>query len=129
MFYKIAVSLLVLVLVYFAGFGTHYYCFREEPVVKWKTKIQTDIVYRNYPTVSLPQCIDKLKCYDTSEPRLEMEQLDVGTYRIGAGLCDRSWSRDMTIEVGEGGNWKFYFGGAVAAIGVVGILAATGAIR
>ena len=114
---------------FFSGFISRQYFYPPEPEIKWKTRVQTDIVYRDYPTVSLPECIDKLKCYDTALPRLEYERIDAGTYRIGAGLCGREWTRDLSIEVGEGGNWKFYVGGGIAAAGIIGILVASKVVR
>lgn len=111
------------------GYATREYAVTVEPEVRWKTKVQTDIVYRDYQSMSIPQCVEKLRCYDTSMPRIEYKRIDAGTYRIGAGLCDREWNRDMSIEVGSGGNWKYFVGGAVGVGAVVGILYLTKTVR
>jgi len=123
------VVVVLLVCSFLAGLFGRPYLMPTEPEIRWKTKIQTDVIYRDYGQVSHGQCIQKLQCYDTALPKLEYTKVDAGTYRIGAGLCEREWSRDLTIEVGEGGGWKYAVCAGVAVAGVVGIMYATGAIR
>jgi hypothetical protein len=86
-------------------------------ITKSEIKWQDKIVYRDYPSFTPAQCIEALKCYDLSKPVLDINKIDGDVYRLDAGLCQRTWTRDIKIEVNQSGNWVYYVGvGAVAAI-------------
>lgn len=97
-------------------FCGYYYGSRSvEPGVIHRDKIITRTIYRDYPTVTREECIDKLRCYDTRDPLLDIRHVEGITYHLSAGLCEREWGRDVQIEVGRSGAWRYYIGTGVAA--------------
>ncbi len=118
---KLVVSVSVSLLIFFGGFFTHDRWFQPEPVVQWKTAVETKIVYRNYADITKESCVEKLVCYDTNLPKLDAKQIEPLTWRINASLCEREWSRDLII-VGKSENWKYGVGACVGVAGIVGVL-------
>jgi hypothetical protein len=109
--------LILLVAVFFSGY--YYGGKTVEPGVIYRDKIITTTIYRDYPGMGRAECIDKLMCYDTREPMLDIQHIEGVQYRLSAGLCDRSWKRDVSIEAGRSGNWKFLVSGGILA-GAIG---------
>jgi hypothetical protein len=104
-----------------ASFGAYgYYSLfvkGKKPEIKIveKKDIVTVPVYREYSQLSQGELTEKLTCYDTSEPRLDVAFKN-NTAHLSAGLCERNWTRDVTFEIASSSNWKFTIG--VAAVGV-----------
>jgi hypothetical protein len=86
-----------------------------------KKEIITVPVYREYNQMSRSELSEKLTCYDTTEPRLDVEFKN-NTAHLSAGLCERNWTRDVTFEVASSSNWKFDVGVAAIGVGVGGLL-------
>ena len=102
-----------LIAVFFCGY---YYGGKSvEPGVITREKIVTKTIYRDYPGMGRGECIDKLMCYDLKTPTLDIMQLDDNKYMLSAGLCEREWKREVSIEVARSGSWRFYVAGGLAA--------------
>ena len=127
-FKDLAIKLFVSLSLFFGGFFTHDRWFQPDPVVQWKTEVETKIVYRNYSEITKEACVEKLICYDTNLPKLDAKQIDPLTWRIDASLCEREWSRDLII-VGKSENWKYGIGAVVGVAGVVGLLYLVKAVK
>lgn len=84
-----------------------------------KTKIVSVPVSRDYSAMRRENLTGKLTCYDTAEPKLDAE-FRSGTAYLSAGLCERTWTREIRYEVGSSGNWRYFVGGACAAGAVAG---------
>ena len=85
-------------------------------ITKYETQWKDKIIYRDYSSIPVNDLIEDLKCYDTAEFKLDMNNLQENKYRISGSLCERSAYKDIEIECGSSGDWKLY-----AGIGVVGI--------
>jgi hypothetical protein len=85
--------------------------------IEWRDKI----VYRDYPALSLPDCTKALQCYDSAKPSLDIARASGGSYVLTAGLCERTWRREIEIECQTDGNWKLYVGIGIGAVVVGGI--------
>lgn len=120
--YQTTISLLLLSISFLGGWFTHLKTQSPEIRIETKEEIvwRDKIVYRDYQDITREECIDKLRCYDTAEPTLDIEPLRDNTFRLSASLCERKpWTRDVKLSVGESGNWKFYVGaGIVAGAGI-----------
>ena len=109
--------IVALVGVFFCGY---YYGGKSvEPGIITQEKIVTRTVYRDYPVMSRQDCIDKLMCYDTGLPKLDIKVIENNSYHLSAGLCEREWSRDVKIELARSGEWRFYVAGGFA-VGLIG---------
>lgn len=101
-----------LILVYFLFINLN-----RDPEIKIveKTKIKTEIKYRNYNQLDYNAILDELKKYDLSDPILDGE-IEGKTFHAYAGLNGRKWSRDFDLKVNENSRWKYYIG-----IGTLGV--------
>lgn len=93
-------------------------------IIKKKTEIKTQIVYRDYPNMSQKECIEKLFCYDTAKPTLD-GQMDGNIFKANAALCDRKWERDFELASHEKGNWRVSVGIGVGAFILGAVLGGT----
>lgn len=111
-----ACIIITLIAVFFCGY---YYGGKSVPPgVIYRDKIVTQTIYRDYPSMSKSDCLDKLMCYDTKQPTLDIQHIDENRYTLSAGLCERKWNRDVEIELARSGAWRYYIAGGVCA-GVV----------
>jgi hypothetical protein len=101
------------IVLFFSGY--YYGSKTVEPGVVYRDKIVQKTIYRDYPKLTRSTCIDKLTCYDTAPPSLDITYLEENDFRISAGLCEREWSRDVKIEAARSGAWRFYIAGGFAA--------------
>jgi hypothetical protein len=86
-------------------------------ITKYETQWKDKVIYRDYTKLPLEDIITDLKCYDTSEFKLDINKVkEPSYYRIDGSLCGRSAYKDVLIEANTSGNWKLY-----AGIGVAGI--------
>jgi len=119
------IILLILLTCSFIG-GYFYHAKTTKPEVKviTETKWKHSIIYRDYPTLSQEEIVNRLKCYDQSEMYITVRPLeDIGTYRIDTSLCERKAERDFRIECGETSNFKLYLGLGLASAAGIGIYA------
>jgi len=101
--------------------------FFSEPEPEIKIVKQTEIRWKPHQTAYNERrevLIDRLMCYDLSEPRLT-GGLKNSVFTVNAGLCERDWSREFTLDAGSAENWKFYVGIGVACIIAGSIAGAT----
>lgn len=100
---------------------TYYYTtiYNQQVKVVYKDKVVEKIVYRKYAKMTVKEKDQELFKYDTDPFKLDIEKINRENfnYRITGELHRRKAHRDIRIEAGSSGNWKFYVGGAVA-IGV-----------
>jgi hypothetical protein len=108
------VCIIVLAIVLFFS-GYYYGAKTVEPGVIYRDKIIQKTIYRDYPKMTRVDCIDKLTCYDTALPKLDITHLEDSDFRLSAGLCEREWSRDVQLEAARSGAWRFYIAGGFAA--------------
>lgn len=102
--------------------GYQYAKKTSDPIVvtKYETQWKDKVIYRNYANLPVEDMIKDLKCYDTSEFKLDINKIkEPSYYKIEGSLCGREASRDVLIQANTSGNWKLY-----AGIGIAG--AATG---
>lgn len=105
-----------------ASFALGFYLGNDnaEPMITRKGDISAPPVSRDYSKMSKPEAIDELLKYDQGPPTLDIFPITNTppyTHRLKAGLNEREWSRDVTINCGSSGNWKYYAGfGALGGI-------------
>ena len=102
-------------------FGLHV-AGKKPPVKIVEEKVIYKTIERNYQETPLATLQKELKCYDTAKPLLDISPIDARHFKIEAGLCKRTWSRDIMVDCGSEGNWKLYLG---IGIGVAGAAAIT----
>lgn len=90
--------------------------------IKKKTEIKTQIVYRDYQSLTQKDLIEKLYHYDTDKPILDGQIIDKNIFRANAALYDRKWERDFELEAHQQGNWRMTVGISAAAFIVGGVL-------
>jgi hypothetical protein len=111
------------VLIFAAGFLCHMTYFKPEPVtiVKKETIWKENIVVRPYNELDFDTCKMYLSGYDTGEFKLDILPLKNDWYKITGELQARTAEREVKIEAGQSGNFKFYLGigcGLMAAGGI-----------
>lgn len=101
---------IILIMVYGAGFITGYLAKKQNVKVIKETKIKTNYIYRK--DITCEDAFKALQCYDTSMPKLDF-MVDNSKITAQAGLCERQWERSIYIQQDD--NWRYYVG-----IGIVG---------
>ena len=122
MFRSVITGIVIFSVGIFSGLFVKGKLFPQKPIIQIveKKEIITVPVYREYTQMSRTQLVDRLTCYDTGKPALDINISD-GIAHLSAGLCDRSWSRDVVMQVNESGNWKMYAGVGAAAVIAAGL--------
>jgi hypothetical protein len=116
--FVVLVTILYSFILFIGGYLYHKHHTPPITITKTETQWKQSIVYRDYPALSQGDIINKLKCYDQGEFKLDISPLsDIGTYRISGKLCDRDAYKDIGIECGESENFKLYLGIGAIAIG------------
>jgi hypothetical protein len=113
--YKTTLSLILMGIAFLGGWFAHMKTQAPEIRIETRKEIvwRDRVVYRDYNTITRDDCINQLQCYDTAKPTLDIAPLSDNFFRLSAGLCERSWTRDVSLSVGESGNWKYYIGAGV----------------
>lgn len=111
-FFNFLCIIVTLLAVFFCGY--YYGSQSAEPGIVYRDKIITKTIYRDYPSLTRSDCIEKLSCYDMALPALDIIHKDSNRYELSAGLCERKWKRDIEIELARSGNWKYYICAGIA---------------
>lgn len=114
--------LIIAITLYWCGWISYKYTHTPEVQAPTISNVKEKIVYRDYPSMSNDELINKLMCYDTAPFQFSYKPISSdmnsilvqNTYR----LCDRTGSHDVLIPISTSGNWKYYVGAGVV-IGVV----------
>lgn len=72
-----------------------------EGVIQKPVQWESGIVRKDPTRMNEPEKTAELTRYYTEEPSLDIRRLDRRTIRAEAGLGDRTWSRDATIDAEE----------------------------
>lgn len=70
----------------------------QEPVVITRDEVRYNTIERDPGKLAPDQVRQELQCYYTSEPLLDIDYNTDGEYTLKAGLCDREWSRKVSIR-------------------------------
>jgi len=99
-------------------FYNGFYGEKPPPEIVYKDKIVDKIVYRNIKTMTPAEKDNEILHYDTDPFLLDIQpnNLDKTNFRITGELYKRKAYRDVRIECGNSGNWKFYVGVTAAVI-------------
>ena len=108
--YKTTLSLILMGIAFLGGWFAHMKTQAPEIRIETRKEIvwRDRVVYRDYQSITREDCITQLQCYDTAKPTLDIAPLSDNFFRLSAGLWERSWTRDVSLSVGESGNWKYY---------------------
>jgi hypothetical protein len=95
---KILVHLVALALVAFLGYRA---CHQGEPDPQpgiIKQHIVSNTVSTDVSGMSIEELREALQCFYTGQPMLDIYSLGGEDYSLSAGLCERSWERQVRIQ-------------------------------
>lgn len=113
--YRTTLSLILMGIAFLGGWFAHMKTQAPEIRIETRKEIvwRDRVVYRDYHTITREDCLAQLHCYDLAEPKLDIQPLRNNEFRLSASLCERAWDRDVTLSVGESGNWTYYIGAGI----------------
>lgn len=104
-------------------FATHIYDSKTivPKITQGETIWKDKVIYRDYTKLPVNDIVEDLKCYDRSEFKINLKQLNTNKYRVESSLCERSAYKDIEIECGQTESWKYYVGAGIAVAAGIGI--------
>lgn len=80
------------------GAFTYYKIYGTNTVTKIiKQEIKTNVIDKDTSAMTTDQLRAELECYYKSQPQLDIAQISKTDYLLTAALCERNWSRAVTM--------------------------------
>ncbi len=116
---KIYIITALMVISYLLGIMTYHLVHKPKTITITQEKIVYKTITKNVDTMPVDELKKELQCYYTAKPMLDITMIQESPIIIKAeaGLCQRKWERNATIQIKEDSNYIYYIGIA----GIAGI--------
>ena len=96
---KIFISIIVLIITFFAGWLASYQFRDPEVVTITQDKIITQVIEKDVSQMSINELQSALDCFYKDLPILSVNHMSGDEYLLSAALCERKWHRNVEIKV------------------------------